>query len=89
MATPKTTVDETLIDVRSVERNIKKAYITEAQVRSIVDNLPDSSHKMEFLALDLEAEIAMREERRREREERQARLDAQKGPVSANEADQD
>ena len=89
MATPKTTLDDTLVDVRSVERNIKKAYITEAQVRSVTDALPDASHKMEPLALDLEAEIAMREERRREREERQARLDAQKGLVSVNEADQE
>jgi len=65
---PKKIEDLKLVDIRSVERNIRKGLVTRDQVKQFQSSLPDASDKAVPAEFDQAAELAFREEHRRQHE---------------------
>lgn len=64
------------MDHRAVERNIKKGYISKEDYQAHLDSLPDMAENTELMEVNQWEEIALRDEKRKEREAMQPKEEA-------------
>lgn len=76
----KKAIDPKLFDIRALDRNLKKGYITKKEYKQFLNAADDSAEKGSEFELDLNEFIGEREEKRIQNEQSQVARDQDLSP---------